>query len=160
MGKQDSQNARINSKAKQDLLAFLSATQLLTQFDDEYLPLIKRVDGGEEVFAKLKCDLRTLAEDIVKSLPTDQYLSMLKQSKYTAIKVVSKNDVRDLGDDWLISKDDLVYLANLATQGKCLMCEDTSGYDCRLRKLMHELPLVQSRTTSITMACMKPTEEF
>lgn len=156
----EKQNKRLTSAEKQNLLSFIAAAQILTEFPEEYAPLVGRVEGGNETYDAIREKLEALEREILKAVPTDQQRALLKQSKFTSIRVVSKADARDLGEDWVAQKDDLVYLANAAIQGKCFMCEDTAGYKCKLKKLLAELPISRTQTTSVTMACMNATDDF
>lgn len=156
----ESEKPRLNSQAKQNLVSFLASAQILTEFPEEYACFLNRVDGGEAKYMELRNDLEALEKRVLATLPEDQLHAMAKQAKHTEVRVVSKGDTRHFDDDWLVDKDTLAYLLNGAIQGKCLMCEDTSGYNCKLRKLLRELPVGRTKTTSVTMACMGSTEEF
>ena len=152
---------RINSAGRQQLLSLLAAGQILSGFEDEFIKIMSRIGNGVERFGNICRELDALNNELLRTVPKDQLQSMLKQSKFTRIAVLSKTDTRQLDGDWVTNRDDLAYLFDLAITGNCIACDDESGHKCRLRRLLSEYPVVKSDVTNVVCPCMHGTgKEF
>lgn len=129
---------RLNRDAKETLqLLYAINSACITQFE-RIGKLCDRVNGRER-FETVKSNLDSLIVDILNTVPAEQLIAL---RRFLDIAEISVNTKRVTGDDdltWVILRNDLMELADYATDTQCFCC-DGKKQDCRLRKILKELP--------------------
>ena len=142
---------RMNAKDREALIN-LCAVDCLMQCDaDQFKLLSKRIPNGWRDYRMVQSTLDRMTTKLLSTVPPDQLNTILRHTENVTVRVVMKGINDKPKDDWVISRSDLAFLINGAVHGMCLMCTNTTGQGCHLRRLLEECPM---DVTGIDVGCM------
>lgn len=142
---------RMNAKDREALIN-LCAVDCLMQCDAEQFKLIsKRIPNGWRDYRMMQSTIGRMTTNLLATVPPDQLGTILRHTENVTVRVVMKGINDKPKDDWVVGRADLALLINAAIEGQCLMCTNTTGQGCWLRRLIDESPV---DVTGFDVGCM------
>lgn len=142
---------RINAKDR-EVMVNLCAVECLMQCEaDQFKLMSKRIPNGWRDYRMIQSTLSRMTGNLFATVPPDQLHTILKHTEKAIVKVAIKGINNQPEDDWVISRTDLSMLIDAAVDGMCLMCNNTTGQGCWLRRIMEESPV---NVTGFDVGCM------
>ena len=142
---------RINAKDR-ECMVNLCAVECLMRCDADQFKLVsKRVPNAWRDYRMVQTTLDRLNGKLLATVPPEQLGTILKHTQNAIVKVAIKGINDKPEDDWVISRTDLSMLINAEVEEMCLMCTNTTGQGCWLRRIMEESPV---DVTGFDVGCM------
>lgn len=132
---------RINAKDRETMVNLCAVECLMQCEADQFKLFSKRIPNGWRDYRMIQATLNRMTANMLATVPPDQLSTILKHTQNAIVKVAIKGINSKPEDDWVISRTDLSLLINAAIDGKCLMCTNTTGQGCWLRRLVEETPV-------------------
>ena len=132
---------RINSVTREALTILYAAGQAIDMVAPKLEQLTRRVPNGWRDLRMVQSKLDKLVESVLNTIPVEQLDTMIAQMRISHLRIVT-NDVGKSDDSkWLVPRDELTELVAAVVDEKCLMCDKTDWYNCRLRQIITDLPV-------------------
>lgn len=133
---------RIDSVTREALTIVYAAAQAIEKVGVPKLErMSRRVPNGWRDLKMVSSRLNRLVENLLDTLPTKQLETMIAQMRISRLRIVT-NDVGQSDESkWLVPRDELTELVAAVVDEKCLMCDKTDWYNCKLRRIIRDLPV-------------------
>ena len=131
---------RINAQQREAFVALYAGAQLLSQYEDDFVSVAKRVKHGHRDIKMIMAVLEKLLVNMLETIPLEQLQAIKRQMSMSEIRVAAKNYTANRSDDWVMSREDINSLV-VAASAACLTCDNTDGKGCELSRLIDELPV-------------------
>lgn len=147
---------RIDSVTREALTIVYAAAQAIEKVGVPKLErMSRRVPNGWRDLKMVSSRLNKLVENLLDTLPTKQLETMIAQMRISHLRIVT-NDVGQSDEPkWLVPRDELTELVAAVVDEKCLMCDKTDWYNCKLRRIIRDLPV---DVTNVPNGCWRDTE--
>lgn len=132
------EQVRINSDARDAFVDLYAVMLKLEYIQQEIEPLAKRTESGWRNYRLAQTMLEKCVDDIIKTIPPKQLLTIKRVMAISTFKVVKKSVGKEEDDCWPISIDDLTTLVGYAVNGTCVFCDGKQK--CDLRNILDDVP--------------------
>ena len=103
--------------------------------------------------------LDKLNDAVLDTVPDKQLRTIRQNVMQNTIKFTPKHSANPLPPDmWCMTREDLLVLADKATETTCAMCDRQDVWNCKLREVMKDLPLELTEEGAIFCRCMNNVE--
>lgn len=144
---------RLPSMAREAFQIFCACQGMLGGLESHFEPIVKRVPNGWRDFKLVKSKFDRLVVDIIDTLPPDQIKTILAQLRASELRLIVKKADSMPTDQWMMDRGDLAHLANKAIETTCIACDGSCKNQCRLRKIVDDLPVDIMGVGEMSMAC-------
>lgn len=132
---------RINSVTREALTILYAAEQAIDMVAPKLEQLSRRVPNGWRDLRMVQSKLDKLIDSMLNTIPVEQLDTMIAQMRISHLRIVT-NDVGQSDESkWLVPRDELTELVAAVVDEKCLMCDKTDWYNCKLRRIISDLPV-------------------
>lgn len=132
---------RVNSVTREALTILYAAGQAIDMVAPKLEQLTRRVPNGWRDLRMVQSKLDKLIESMLNTIPVEQLDTMIAQMRISHLRIVT-NDVGQSDESkWLVPRDELTELVAAVVDEKCLMCDKTDWYNCKLRRIITDLPV-------------------
>lgn len=146
---------RINSTTREALTILYAAGQAIDMVAPKLEQLTRRVPNGWRDLRMVQSKLDKLVESVLNTIPVEQLDTMIAQMRISHLRIVT-NDVGQSDESkWLVPRDELTELVAAVVDEKCLMCDKTDWYNCKLRRIITDLPV---DVTNVPNGCWRDAE--
>lgn len=146
---------RINSVTREALTILYAAGQAIDMVAPKLEQLSRRVPNGWRDLRMVQSKLDKLVESVLNTIPVEQLDTMIAQMRISHLRIVT-NDVGQSDESkWLVPRDELTELVAAVVDEKCLMCDKTDWYNCKLRRIIRDLPV---DVTNVPNGCWRDAE--
>ena len=132
---------RINAKDRECIVDLCAIDCLMQCEAEQFKRMSKRIPNGWRDYRMIQSTLGRMTANMLATVPPDQLSTILKHTQNAIVKVAIKGINHKPEDDWVISRVDLSLLINGAIEGQCMMCNNTTGQGCWLRRIIEESPM-------------------
>ena len=144
---------RLPSVAREAFTIMHSCLCVLEHMEKHFEPIVKRVPNGWRDFRMIQAVFSKLVGNIMDTIPPDQLRSILEQVRISEIRLITKRVDNIATDQWVMDRGDLAFLANKAIETTCIACDGSCKNQCRLRKIIDDLPVDITGIGGVSMAC-------
>ena len=146
---------RVNSVTREALTILYAAGQAIDTVAPKLEQLTRRVPNGWRDLRMVQSKLDKLIESMLNTIPVEQLDTMIAQMRISHLRIVT-NDVGQSDESkWLVPRDELTELVAAVVDEKCLMCDKTDWYNCKLRRIITDLPV---DVTNVPNGCWRDVE--
>ena len=144
---------RLPSQAREAFQIFCACQGMLGSLESYFEPIMRRVPNGWRDFRLAKSRIDRLAVDIIGTLPPDQIRTVIAQLKSSELRLIVKKFDEIPTDQWMMDRGDLAHLANKAIETTCIACDGSCKNQCKLRRIVDDLPVDLMQVGITFMAC-------
>lgn len=149
---------RLNSSQRDALLtAYFMIGVIKEKYGHEFETMSRRLPHGYRDYRLIVTTLDRFVEAILDTVPGEQLKTMLRQVKNTELctrgKQVSASDT----DVWVTTRRDIALLADMAADGRCLVCDKSNMSGCELKRILKDLPI--DIADKVTISCLPGRDE-
>ena len=144
---------RMPSLTREAFQIFYSCSCILEHMEKHFEPIVRRVPNGWRDFRLLQSTFDRLIGRILDTIPPDQLKTILEQVRISEIRYVTKRADNVATDQWVMDRGDLAFLANKAIETTCIARDGSCKNQCRLRKIVDDLPVDVTGVGGVAMAC-------
>lgn len=132
---------RINSVTREALTILYAAGQAIDMVAPKLEQLSRRVPNGWRDLRMVQSKLDKLVESVLNTVPVEQLDTMIAQMRISHLRIVTNDVGKSDESKWLVPRDELTELVTAVVDEKCLMCDKTDWYNCKLRRIIRDLPV-------------------
>lgn len=132
---------RINSVTREALTILYAAGQAIDMVAPKLEQLTRRVPNGWRDLRMVQSKLDKLVESVLNTIPVEQLETMIAQMRISHLRIVTNDVGKSDESKWLVPRDELTELVAAVVDEKCLMCDKTDWYSCKLRRIISDLPV-------------------
>lgn len=132
---------RINSVTREALTILYAAGQAIDMVAPKLEQLSRRVPNGWRDLRMVQSKLDKLVESVLNTIPVEQLDTMIAQMRISHLRIVTNDVGKSDESKWLVPRDELTELVAAVVDEKCLMCDKTDWYNCKLRRIIRDLPV-------------------
>ena len=132
---------RINSVTREALTILYAAVQAIDMVAPKLEQLTRRVPNGWRDLRMVQSKLDKLIESMLNTIPVEQLDTMIAQMRISHLRIVTNDVGKSDESKWLVPRDELTELVAAVVDEKCLMCDKTDWYNCKLRQIISDLPV-------------------
>ena len=144
---------RLPSVAREAFQILYSCSCVLDHMEKYFEPIVRRVPNGWRDFKLLQSTFGRLIGRILDTLPPDQLRTIVEQVRISEIRLITKRVDNIATDQWVMDRGDLAYLANKAIETTCIACDGSCKNQCKLRRIIDDLPVDIMGVGEMSMAC-------
>lgn len=146
---------RINSTTREALTILYAAGQAIDMVTPKLEQLARRVPNGWRDLRMVQSKLDKLVESVLNTIPVEQLDTMIAQMRISHLRIVTNDVGKSDESKWLVPRDELTELVAAVVDEKCLMCDKTDWYNCKLRRIISDLPV---DVTNVPNGCLRDAE--
>lgn len=146
---------RINSVTREALTILYAAGQAIDMVAPKLEQLTRRVPNGWRDLRMVQSKLDKLVESVLNTIPVEQLDTMIAQMRISHLRIVTNDVGKSDESKWLVPRDELTELVAAVVDEKCLMCDKTDWYNCKLRRIITDLPV---DVTNVPNGCWRDAE--
>lgn len=132
---------RVNSVTREALTILYAAGQAIDMVAPKLERLTRRVPNGWRDLRMVQSKLDKLVESVLNTIPVEQLDTMIAQMRISHLRIVTNDVGKSDESKWLVPRDELTELVAAVVDEKCLMCDKTDWYNCKLRRIITDLPV-------------------
>ena len=132
---------RINSVTREALTILYAAGQAIDMVAPKLEQLSRRVPNGWRDLRMVQSKIDKLIESMLNTIPVQQLDTMISQMRISHLRIVTNDVGKSDESKWLVARDELTELVAAVVDEKCLMCDKTDWYNCKLRRIIRDLPV-------------------
>lgn len=148
-----SNRKRMPSLTREAFQIFYSLSCVLGHMEKHFEPIVRRVPNGWRDFRLAQVVLDRLVGRILETIPPDQLRTIVEQVRISEIRYVTKRADNIATDQWVMDRADLAFLANKAIETTCIACDGSCKNQCKLRRIVDDLPVDITGVGGVAMAC-------
>lgn len=146
---------RVNSVTREALTILYAAGQAIDMVAPKLEQLTRRVPNGWRDLRMVQSKLDKLVESVLNTIPVEQLDTMIAQMRISHLRIVTNDVGKSDESKWLVPRDELTELVAAVVDEKCLMCDKTDWYNCKLRRIIRDLPV---DVTNVPNGCWRDAE--
>ena len=132
---------RVNSVTREALTILYAAGQAIDMVTPKLEKLARRVPNGWRDLRMVQSKLDKLIESMLNTILVEQLDTMIAQMRISHLRIVTNDVGKSDESKWLVPRDELTELVAAVVDEKCLMCDKTDWYNCKLRRIISDLPV-------------------
>lgn len=132
---------RVNSVTREALTILYAAGQAIDMVAPKMEQLTRRVPNGWRDLRMVQSKLDKLVEALLNTIPVKQLDTMIAQMRISHLRIVTNDIGKSDESKWLVPRDELTELVAAVVDEKCLVCDKTDWYNCKLRRIITDLPV-------------------
>ena len=146
---------RVNSVTREALTILYAAGQAIDMVAPKLEQLARRVPNGWRDLRMVQSKLDKLVETLLNTIPVKQLDTMIAQMRISHLRIVTNDIGKSDESKWLVPRDELTELVTAVVDEKCLMCDKHDWYNCKLRRIITDLPV---DVTNVPNGCWRDAE--
>lgn len=132
---------RINSVTREALTILYAAGQAIDMVAPKLEQLARRVPNGWRDLRMVQSKTDKLIESVLNTIPVEQLDTMIAQMRISHLRIVTNDAGKSDESKWLVPRDELTELVAAVVDEKCLMCDKHDWFNCKLWKIISDLPV-------------------